>query len=188
MWGEDKFPEVFERNLTKHVILNSPNIFGRAEGDDDTIFIESLREAEQALASMVNYQAEERKQNLSPSNEEEEEEEENLSQKLSQGLSIAESGEEEGGVGETGDSREEERAHLWEIIKHYTEDTRRDLDRPEKKQHIFLDDLLRWGSRHCARTGIDVARWSRNITHMINNSDMFHSEGKNIWLEYTLDD
>ena len=124
MWGEDKFPEVFERNLTKHVILNSPNIFGRAEGDDDTIFIESLREAEQALASMVNYQAEERKQNLSPSNEEEEEEEENLSQKLSQGLSIAESGEEEGGVGETGDSREEERAHLWEIIKHYTEDTR----------------------------------------------------------------
>ena len=44
---------------------------------------------------MVNYQAEERKQNLSPSNEEEEEEEENLSQKLSQGLSIAESGEEE---------------------------------------------------------------------------------------------
>ena len=65
---------------------------------------------------------------------------------------------------------------------------RRDLDRPEKKQHIFLDDLLRWGSRHCARTGIDVARWSRNITHMINNSDMFHSEGKNIWLEYTLDD
>ena len=119
---------------------------------------------------MVNYQAEERKQNLSPSNEEEEEEEEeeeNLSQKLSQGLSIAESGEEEGGVGETGDSREEERAHLWEIIKHYTEDTRRDLDRPGKKQHIFLDDLLRWGSRHCARTGIDVARWSRNITHMI---------------------
>ena len=75
---------------------------------------------------MVNYQAEERKQNLSPSNEEEEE---NLSQKLSH--SIAESGEEEGGVGETGDSREEERAHLWEIIKHYTEDTRRDLDRPE---------------------------------------------------------
>ena len=188
VWGEDKFPEVFERNLTKHVILNSPNIFGLAEGDDDTIFIESLREAEQALASMVNYQAEERKQNLSPSNEEEEEEEENLSQKLSQGLSIAESGEEEGGVGETGDSREEERAHLWEIIKHYTEDTRRDLDRPEKKQHIFLDDLLRWGSRHCARTGIDVARWSRNITHMINNSDMFHSEGNNIWLEYTLDD
>ena len=186
VWGEDKFPEVFERNLTKHVILNSPNIFGLAEGDDDTIFIESLREAEQALASMVNYQAEERKQNLSPSNEEEEEE--NLSQKLSQGLSIAESGEEEGGVGETGDSREEERAHLWEIIKHYTEDTRRDLDRPEKKQHIFLDDLLRWGSRHCARTGIDVARWSRNITHMINNSDMFHSEGNNIWLEYTLDD
>ena len=61
---------------------------------------------------MVNYQAEERKQNLSPSNEEEEEEEENLSQKLSQGLSIAESGEEEGGVGETGDSREEERAHF----------------------------------------------------------------------------
>ena len=147
---------------------------------------------------MVNYQAEERKQNLSPSNEEEEEEEENLSQKLSQGLSIAESGEEEGGeeeggeeeggVGETGDSREEERSHLWEIFKHYTEDTRRDLDRPEKKQHIFLDDLLRWGSRHCARTGIDVARWSRNITHMINNSDMLHSEGNNIWLEYTLDD
>ena len=87
VWGEDKFPEVFERNLTKHVILNSPNIFGLAEGDDDTIFIESLREAEQALASMVNYQAEERKQNLSPSNEEEveeEEEEENISQKLSQ--------------------------------------------------------------------------------------------------------
>ena len=76
VWGEDKFPEVFERNLTKHVILNSPNIFGLAEGDDDTIFIESLREAEQALASMVNYQAEERMQNLSPSNEEEEEEEE----------------------------------------------------------------------------------------------------------------
>ena len=83
---------------------------------------------------MVNYQAEEMKQNLSPSNEEEEEE--NLSQKLSQGLSIAESGEEEGGVGETGDSREEERAHLWEIIKHYTEDTRRDLDRPEKTAYI----------------------------------------------------
>ena len=138
VWGEDKFPGVFERNLTKHVILNSPNIFGLAEGDDNTIFIESLREAEQALASMVNYQAEERKQNLSPSNEEEE----NLSKKLSQGLSIAESGEEEGGVGETGDSREEERAHLWEIIKHYTEDTRRDLDRPEKKQHIPIQLLL----------------------------------------------
>ena len=60
-WGEDKFPEVFKQNLTKHVILNSPNIFGLAEGDDDTIYIESLREAEQALASMVNYQAEERK-------------------------------------------------------------------------------------------------------------------------------
>ena len=71
-WGEDKFPEVFGRNLTKHVILNSPNIFGLAEGDDDTIYIESPREAEQALASMVNYQAEARKQDLSPSSSNEE--------------------------------------------------------------------------------------------------------------------
>ena len=54
VWGEDKFPEVFERNLTKHVILNSPNIFGLAEGDDDTIFIESLNDGRMHMFWMIS--------------------------------------------------------------------------------------------------------------------------------------
>ena len=81
---------------------------------------------------------------------------------------------------------------MWEIVKEFTKHTRPDLKgEPEIRQHIFLNDFLEWGAKLGEQRGWnreDVTRWSKNVTYMIDNCEMFTREGNNVWLEYPLDD